>query len=125
MTPFFISAFDPRTLYYGANRLFKSLDRGDSWTAISPDLTSQPSAQGNVPWGTLTSVSESPLAEGLLYAGADDGYLHVTRDDGQTWTRIDDGLPERWITRVAASRHDLATVTHILEDSRREFDHGD
>lgn len=63
-----------------------------------------------MPWGTLTSVAESPLRAGLIYAGADDGHLHVTRDDGRTWTRIDDGLPDRWITRVAPSGHDIATV---------------
>jgi photosystem II stability/assembly factor-like uncharacterized protein len=110
MTPFFISAHDPTTLYYGANRLFKSLDRGDRWSPVSPDLTSAPARQGNVPWGTLTSVAESPLTEGLLYAGADDGRVHRTRDDGGTWVAIDSGLPERWVTRLVASRHDEATV---------------
>lgn len=110
MTPFFISHYDPRTLYYGANILFKSVDRGDTWRAISPDLTSQPPIQGNVPFGTLTSVSESPLQRGLLYTGADDGYIHVTRDDGATWARIDGGLPQKWVSRVAASRYDLRTV---------------
>ncbi len=110
MTPFFVSAHNPRALYYAGNRLFKSLDRGDTWTAVSPDLTSAPSMQDNVPWGTLSSVSESSLQAGLLYAGADDGYLHVTRDDGRTWTRIDGNLPDRWITRVVASQHEVATV---------------
>lgn len=110
MTPFFISQHNPLTLYYGANVLFKSLDRGDTWTPISPDLTSRPAQQGNVPWGTVTSVAESPLQPGLLYAGADDGYVQVTEDDGNTWTRIDEGLPQRWVTRLVASRHDLATV---------------
>jgi photosystem II stability/assembly factor-like uncharacterized protein len=110
MTPFFISPHNPRTLYYVANRLFKSLDRGDSWTPVSPDLTSAPPVQDNVPWGTLSSVAESPLRAGFLYAGADDGSLHVTRDDSKTWTRIDANLPDRWITRVVPSQHDLATV---------------
>ncbi len=123
MTPFFISRHNPLTLYYGANMLFKSLDRGDTWAAISPDLTSRPAQQGNVPWGTLTSLAESPLRPGLLYAGADDGYVHVTHDDGHTWTRIDDGLPERWVTRLAASRHDAATVYISLTGYRYdEFD---
>lgn len=110
MTPFFFSAHNPRTMYYGAHRLFKSPDRGDTWTPVSPDLTSAPAAQGNVPWGTLTSVSESPFRADLLYTGADDGRLHVTQDGGKTWTRIGADLPERWITRVVASRHDVATV---------------
>ena len=110
MTPFFISHHNPLTLYYGANVLFKSLDRGDTWTPISADLTSRPGQQGNVPWGTLTSVAESPLQPGLLYAGADDGHIHVTQDDGNTWTRVDEGLPARWVTRLAASQHDVTTV---------------
>jgi len=126
MTPFFFSAdptHTPQAMYYGGNRLFKSLDRGDTWTAMSPDLTSNPAQQGNVPWGTLTSVSESPLTPGLLYAGADDGYLHVTRDDGNTWTRIGEGLADRWITRVTASQHDEATVYVSMTGYRYdEFD---
>ena len=110
MTPFLFSAHNPRTMYYGAERLFKSLDRGASWTAISPDLTSAPSRQGNVPWGTLTSISESPFTADLIYTGADDGRLHVTRDGSRTWKRIGEQLPERWISRVVASRHNEATV---------------
>jgi len=110
MTPFVISHHNPLTLYNGANKLFKSLDRGDTWMAISPDLTSAPEIQGNVPFGTLTMVAESPLQPGLIYVGADDGYIHVTRDDGHTWTRIDEGLPGKWVSRLVASRHDLGTV---------------
>jgi photosystem II stability/assembly factor-like uncharacterized protein len=63
-----------------------------------------------VPWGTITSVSESPLTAALLYVGTDDGRMHVTRDGGATWTRIGATLPERWVTRIVASRHDEATV---------------
>lgn len=121
MTPFFISRYDPWTLYYGANALFKSPDRGDSWTAVSPDLTSQPETQGNVPFGTLTTLSESPLQRGLIYAGADDGYIHVTRDDGATWTRIDGGLPKIWVSRVEASMHELGTV-YVSMTGYREDD---
>jgi photosystem II stability/assembly factor-like uncharacterized protein len=110
MTPFFFSAHNAQTMYYAAERLFKSPDRGSSWTVVSPDLTSAPPTQGNVPWGTLTSVSESPLRADLIYTGADDGRLHVTRDGGTTWTRIGAQLPERWVTRVVASRHKEATV---------------
>jgi photosystem II stability/assembly factor-like uncharacterized protein len=118
MTPFFISQHNPLTLYYGANVLYKSLDRGDSWWPISPDLTSRPAAQGNVPWGSLTTVAESPLRPGLLYTGADDGTAYLTRDDGATWTRIDAGLPERWVTRLVASRHHEGTVYASLTGYR-------
>ncbi len=110
MTPFFFSPHSPTTLYYAAERLYRSYDRGDTWTVISPDLTSAPAVQDNVPWGTLASVAESTLQAGLIYAGADDGYLHVTRDGGATWSRIGRGLPARWVTRVQPSRHDRGTV---------------
>jgi photosystem II stability/assembly factor-like uncharacterized protein len=110
MTPFIISRYDPFTLYYAANFLFRSRDRGTSWEAISPDLTSQPATQGNVPFGTLSTLSESPLQRGLLYVGADDGFVHVTRDDGVSWTRVNEGLPKKWVSRVEASRHEEGTV---------------
>ena len=110
MTPFIISRYDPYTLYYAGNILFRSQDRGDFWEAISPDLTSQPSSQGNVPFGTLTTLSESPSKGGLLYVGADDGFAHVTRDDGVSWTRIDEGLPTKWVSRIEASQHEEGTV---------------
>jgi photosystem II stability/assembly factor-like uncharacterized protein len=121
MTPFLISRYDPQTLYYAANILFKSRDRGDSWTAISPDLTSQPPTQGNVPFGTLTSLSESPLQEGLLYTAADDGFIHLTRNDGSAWSRIDGDLPKLWVSRVEASLHDLGTV-YVSMTGYREDD---
>jgi len=110
MTPFFFSAHAPQRMYYATERLFRSENRGDVWTPISSDLTSAPQVQGNVPWGTLTSVSESPMRPDLLYTGADDGRLHVTRDGGATWRRMGAQLPERWVSRVAASRHNDATV---------------
>ncbi|MFC1513775.1 WD40/YVTN/BNR-like repeat-containing protein [candidate division KSB1 bacterium] len=112
MSPFFISHYDPATLYYGANKLFKSLNRGDDWTCISPDLTTEPGPdkQGNVPFGTITSVSESQLQPGLLYVGSDDGNIQVTHDDGATWNLINSGLPAKWVSRVTASQHDLGTV---------------
>ncbi len=112
MTPFVISQHDPATIYCGANRLFKSTDRGDTWTAISGDLSTDPGPQqqGNVPYGTITTISQSPLVPGLLYAGTDDGNVHVTRDDGRHWTQINAGLPPKWVSRVAASQHEPATV---------------
>lgn len=112
MTPFFISFYNPATLYYGANKLFKSTDKGDNWVCISPDLSTQPGPekQGNVPYGTITTISESLLKKGLLYIGTDDGNVQVTKDDGKSWKLIDTGLPEKWCSRVIASQHDIATV---------------
>ena len=112
MTPYLISYYNPRTVYYAAHKVYKSLDRGDNWECISPDLTTSPGPekQGNVPFGTITSLSESRLQEGLFYAGTDDGNVQVTRDDGKSWTKIKSGLPLKWISRVIASQHELGTV---------------
>ncbi|MEZ5320058.1 MAG: hypothetical protein R2752_21840 [Vicinamibacterales bacterium] len=122
MVPFVISPHDPATLYYGANRLFRSTDRGAAWQLISPDLTSDPGPdrQGNIPFGTLTSVSESPRVAGLIYTGADDGTVQVTRDGGRSWTRVTEGLPSKWVSRVTASRHDDATVYLSLTGFRED-----
>ena len=110
MSPFFISHYEPSTVYFAANKLFKSTDRGNTWKATSEDLTSAPKEQGNVPFGTVTSLSESPLQQGLIYAGADDGYLHVTRDDGASWSRIDFGISNLWVSRVLASQFAIDRV---------------
>ena len=125
MTPFIISHHNPFTLYYGANKLFKSVNRGDSWTCISPDLSISPGPekQGNVPYGALTTISESPLLPGLIYVGTDDGNVHVTRDDGKKWTEINKGLPDKWVSRVVASSHELGTV-YLSLTGYREDDFG-
>ncbi len=109
-TPYFISSHNPFILYYGANKIFKSLNRGDSWICISHDLTTNPQPQGNVPYGTITTISESPLKSGLIYVGTDDGNLWVTQNDGASWTRIGQGLPKKWVSRVVASQYEEGTV---------------
>ncbi|MEW6456684.1 MAG: glycosyl hydrolase [Acidobacteriota bacterium] len=111
-TPFLISYHNPFILYYGANKLFKSLNRGDSWICISPDLTTNPGPerQGDVPYGTITTISESPIKPGLIYVGTDDGNVYITQNDGVTWTKINKGLPDKWVSRVVASRYEEGTV---------------
>jgi photosystem II stability/assembly factor-like uncharacterized protein len=127
MSPFFISHYNPFTLYFGANRVFKSVDRGDSWRPISPDLATEPGPekQGDVPFGTITSLSESILHQGLIYAGTDDGKVSITRNDGVGWTDVSEGLPSKWVSRVIASRHDRGTVyvslTGYREDDFRTY----
>ena len=127
MTPFVVSQHNPKTLLYGAQCLFRSVDRGDTWTAISPDLTSSPDAsrQGNVPFGTITSISESPFTAEVLYVGTDDGLVQVTRDGGKTWRKLSAALPSKWVSRVVASQHDPArvyvTMTGYREDDFAPF----
>lgn len=104
-TPVVLSPHNPSIVYFGSNRLYRSMDKGTTWSAISADLTTA-KQRGNVPFGTLTSMSESPLRFGLIAAGTDDGHVHVTRDGGVSWLRIDDNLPaDRWVSRVELSRH--------------------
>jgi photosystem II stability/assembly factor-like uncharacterized protein len=110
ITPFLLSPHSRDILYYGTNRLYRSFDRGDTWTAISEDLTSNPE-QGDVPFGTITSVSESPKKFGVLYAGTDEGRVWGTRDGGASWTDLSKGIArDRWVTRVIASHFDEGTV---------------
>lgn len=109
MTPFFPSKFDGHTLYYGANRVFKSTNRGDVWQPISGDLVSD-TVVPNVRYRAITTLAESSIQPGVLFAGSDNADLAVTSDDGLTWDRIDLGLPKRSITRVAPSPHELNRV---------------
>ncbi len=125
-SPIMISPHDPDRLYFASQRLWQSNDRGDSWTAISGDLTTNTNRyelpyMGRVwsldamhdngamsKYATLTTISESPLAEGHLYTGSDDGLIHVSPDGGQTWTRAAPlpGVPERsFINKIEADLH--------------------
>jgi photosystem II stability/assembly factor-like uncharacterized protein len=108
-TPLIISHHNPRTLYCAAQRVLKSGNRGDSWTAISPDLDRS----------SILSLSESPSTPGLLYAGGY-GRAHVTRNGGKSWADASRGLPRMEITRVAASRHDQKVVYASLNAARRD-----
>lgn len=125
-TPFLISAHDPNTIYVGADHFLRSTDRGESWAALSPDLSDEGTGpRGVVPFGTLTSIAESLLDADLLYGGTEGGSVWRTRDRGTTWTRIGEGLPDKWVSRVVASRHDPATayvsLTGFREDDFRAY----
>lgn len=123
-SPLIISPHDGQTLYFAAQKLFKSQDRGNSWTAISGDLTknidrNQVEVMGRVwspevvfknvftsPLSTIVSLDESPLQKGLIYAGTDDGLIQVTEDGGQNWRKTEDfpGVPDRaFVADVFAS----------------------
>lgn len=125
-TPMELSPHDHSTLYYGAQKLFRSKDKGNTWEVISPDLTKSqnwkklPMGMGEpredttialndgiTYYGTITTISESPLVSGLIYAGTDDGNLQLTRDSGKTWHNLTDGLHmpgSIWVSRVLSSR---------------------
>jgi photosystem II stability/assembly factor-like uncharacterized protein len=110
VSPFLLSPHSRDILYFGTNKLYRSFDRGDTWTAISGDLTSD-REQGDVPFGTITSIAESPKKFGVIWAGTDEGKVWGTRDGGATWTDLSKGLAkDRWVTRVVASQFDEGTV---------------
>lgn len=117
-TPIHLSRHQQDVLYLGTNKLYRSFNKGDTWEAISGDLTNG-SKPGNVPYGTLTTIHESPLKFGLLYTGSDDGLIHVTRDGGETWSKISDSLPQKlWVSRVQASAHERGRVYASLNGYR-------
>ncbi len=120
-TPIHLSIHNRDILYLGANRLYRSLDKGQTFEAISPDLTSG-GKPGDVPYGTLTSIHESPLRFGLLYTGSDDGKVYVSRDGGHEWEDISAGLPEGlWVSRIRASAHKEGRVYLCLNGYRNDF----
>jgi photosystem II stability/assembly factor-like uncharacterized protein len=94
--PLLISSHNSSVIYAGSQVLLRSDDRGDHWTEISPDLSTNPaekimresegSVPGGIPWFAISSISESPMTAGLIWAGTSDGKVHVTRDGGKTWT---------------------------------------
>ena len=121
MTPIHLSRHNQDILYLGSNKLHRSLDQGETWTDISDDLTRGDRA-GDVPYGTLTTIDESPRQFGLLYTGSDDGLIHVSRDGGTSWQRIDQDLPQHfWVSRVEASHHEAGRVYATLNGYR--WDH--
>lgn len=104
LTPFLISKHNPFTLLLGANKVLKSVDRGDNWIEISPDLTDRKNTGGDVPYATITALAESPFTPEVIYAGTDDGNVWVTRNGGCSWEKATAGLPKKWVTRIEASR---------------------
>lgn len=139
-SPLLISPHSHTRLYFAANKVFRSDDRGDSWTVISGDLTRQIDrnkleVMGRVwpmdavaknastsQYGNIVALDESPAAEGLLYAGTDDGLIQVTEDDGANWRKIDKfpGVPDlTYVNDIIASHHDRATVYAAFNNHKR------
>ena len=123
LAPFILSPHNPDILYHGMQFLFRSLDRGDTWERISPDLTyATASEMGDIPYHTLFAISESPLKSGLIYIGTDDGKVWMTKDGGKAWIEIMAGLPyQQWVSRLAASQFDMATV-YMTQNGKRDDD---
>ncbi len=104
-TPVVFNPSNPEVLYYGANRLYKSIDRAQNWSIISPDLTDGES-EGNMVFNTITTISVSSLDDNIIIVGTDDGNVSLTVNGGSSWTNISSSLPKRWVTSVATSNFD-------------------
>ena len=145
-SPFILSHHSKTRLYMGANKLFKSDDRGNSWEVISEDLTrnedrNQFEVMGKYwpsnavakdvstsQWGTIVALAESRLKEGLIYVGTDDGLIQVTEDSGKTWRKISNfpGVPEyTWVRDVLPGRFDenvvYATFNNLKNDDFKPY----
>ncbi|MBB4210168.1 photosystem II stability/assembly factor-like uncharacterized protein [Rhodothalassium salexigens DSM 2132] len=139
--PIKVSAHQPTRLYYASQRLWRSDDRGDSWTALSGNLTRDQDPMTlpfmgrqwswDAPWdmfamsnyNTITSIAESPLDEDLLYVGTDDGLIQVTTNGGKRWRKIEvsdlPGVPETaFVNDIKADRHDRDTVYVALDNHK-------
>jgi photosystem II stability/assembly factor-like uncharacterized protein len=117
-TPILLSHHNQDILYLGGNKLMRSMNQGDDWEAISEDLTTG-GKKGNVAYGTLTSISESPSQFGLIYTGSDDGLVHLTKNGGSSWKSISTSFPkDLWVSRVIASAHKKERVYVALNGYR-------
>ena len=117
-TPILLSPHNQDVLYLGSNFLHRSSNQGNDWQTISEDLTTG-GKKGNVPYGTITTISESPLKEGLIFTGSDDGYVFITKNSGKTWKNISGDLPkDLWVSNVYASNHDEKVIYVSLEGYR-------
>ncbi|HET7437188.1 MAG TPA: hypothetical protein VFN10_20945 [Thermoanaerobaculia bacterium] len=129
--------FDANTVYFGSQFVHKTSNRGDSWTIISPDLTTNrkewqqqatsggvtPDVTGAENYTTIMTIAPSPVERGVIWAGTDDGRVQVTRDGGTTWTSVEanlKGVPANtWVPEIKASRRDAGTAFIVLDNHRR------
>ena len=117
-SPIMLSPHNMDVVYLGSNKLHRSVNKGDSFETISGDLTNKGKI-GNVAYGTLTAISESPLKEGLIYTGSDDGLVYVTKNGSSKWEKISTNLPQDLlVSRIIASAFDEGTVYVSLNGYR-------
>ena len=125
LSPFLISLHESSTLLMGANLVLKSIDAGDNWSELSPDLSIKETIPGNIPYATITALDESPFTPDILVAGTDDGNIWVTKDSGKNWDKINHMLPKKWVSRVVMSRYDrdriYVTMTGYREDDFKTY----
>ena len=124
--PILLSPHNNDILYFGSNKLYRSFDKGDTMIAVTADIT-KGGRDGDVPYGTITTISESPVRFGLIYTGTDDGNIEVSKDAGATWTLISApqkkrfSLPQNlWVSRVTASKHKEGRVYASLNGYRND-----
>ncbi|HWP31623.1 MAG TPA: hypothetical protein VNK96_07875 [Fimbriimonadales bacterium] len=134
-SPIHLSPHNPRIVWFGGNKLFKSIDRGDNWRVASPDLTTN-DPEKLKPMGGLTqertgaethctivTIAESRLKPGVVWVGTDDGLVHVTQNDGYEWTKVSDSIPDvppnSWCSRVEPSRFKLERCYVTFDNHRR------
>ena len=131
-SPILLSTHNQDVLYFGSNKFYRSLNRGDTMIAMSGDLTNG-SRNGDVPYGTITTIAESPLRFGLLYIGTDDGNIHISKDGGYSWSALHQSkaatarmknvvqsqLPQGlWVSRIIASQYKEGRVYLSLNGYR-------
>ncbi len=118
--PIALSSHNQDIVYFGSNRFHRSMNNGDDFETLSGDLT-KGGKKGDVSYGTLTTIAESPTRFGLIYVGSDDGLIHVSKDAGASWNKISDNLPQDfWVSTVVASAHDEGRVYASLNGYRSD-----
>ena len=135
--PLAVSPHDPNTLYFGSQFVHRSTDDGSTWEVISPDLTTDSAAwqQQDISGGltkdvtgaenytNVYTIAPSPVQEGVIWAGTDDGNLHVTRNGGDSWTNVEGNMPDKprhsWVSHLEASRYDAGTAFAVIHDFMR------
>ena len=119
-TPIHLSIHNQDILYMASNKVHRSFDQGDSFKEISGDLT-KGGKKGDVPFGTISCIHESPVTFGLIYVGTDDGMIHQSPDGGNTWKRLDESLPQNlWVSSIQASAFKASRVYVTLNGYRND-----
>ncbi|MBT5427008.1 MAG: hypothetical protein HOK84_12485 [Bacteroidetes bacterium] len=125
--PIFISPHNNKTIYHGGNKLVKSTNRGESWVELSGDLTTQDEVKiagtGNIQYCTIVTADESPVQQGVLWVGTDDGKVWVSKNGGEEWIDLTNNItdhPGYWVSRVEPSNFDAATAYVTIIGQRND-----